>query len=65
MIGVQRVVVRSQHVVEVPAGRIVRRLQKAAFGRVGLPMPADGDTPSVGEDEAGDIDGIGGGVLTA
>jgi len=65
MIVVLRVEVRSQDNAEVSASAVMSGPQKARLRAIAPPLPAYADVLPVREREAGDIDGIGNGVLAA
>src|SRR5581483_6250340 len=65
MVLVLAVVVGPQHDAEIAAGAGVRGAQEARFGPLAAPLAAHADVPAVGQGEAADVDGVGGGVLAA
>ena len=58
-------VLGAQHHPEIAAGGAMRGSQETRFRPAAVPMPAHGDLAFVGEREAADINGVGGGVLAA
>ena len=65
MVVVLGVVVGPEHDAEVAAGAAVGGAEEAGLGPVAAPLAAHGDLAPVGQREAADIDGVGGGVLAA
>lgn len=65
MIVMRGIEFRAERNTEIPARCPVRLAQKPALGVIALPIPRDPDALPVGELEPGDIDGVGGSVLTA
>src|SRR5262249_58745545 len=65
MLGVVGFVVGPQHDTKVAASTVMGGPEEARVGAIAPPLPAHADLMAVGQREAGDINGIGDGVLAA